>query len=426
VIAETRIAGPASPRGRGAAPGAAPLPRVSGCRAWRRAAATFGGLALAATQALAQPTVTATVGGSLDSFAEVTHAAEAQQGASGSLSAAYWFANESASLYYELDAGRYATPGDWSYVEQEAGLRYVVGLEDGKARLFLGASGARRSNGYAWSSADYRALGAMANVELRPASTTTLRIGYRVDSRSFPQIAELDQLEQDGFASLLLNLPTRTTLIGELHLGTKSYAGEGSAPGVYDTLGSRSGGGRGMGPGIRSAPVSALDHGQRAGLVTGLLRVAQSLTPRTGASIEYSWRASRGGVPPALIATPAGSFDDGVYDDPFASDARRWRLAVKRVFDGGAALEAFGMWQRQGFTASVALQADGSPLPGDELRRDRVWQAGAGLRLPLFPDRTGPVALDLESGYRFVKHRSNDAFYNYSSHGVGAALSLTY
>ena len=83
-------------------------------------------------------------------------------------------------------------------------------------------------------------------------------------------------------------------------------------------------------------------------------------------------------------------------------------------------------WQHKDYRATPALDIDGEPLPSGALREDRVWRAGARWGVPLFPERTGPFAVDLDLGYAFTNHRSNDAFYDYSSHAVGITLVLAY
>ena len=383
------------------------------------------GLALPAASAFGQPSLTASIGGSLDSYSEASQ--ELTLGAAaGFLGAEYLFADERGSLFYDLDVGRHSASGDWSFVAHEAGLVGRLDLREETARLYLGGSASWRSNGEAWSYADYRALGAFANLELRPSLTTTVRLGYRVDARNFPHIPELDQLEQDGFASVLLNFPTRTTLIGELHLGTKSYEGAGLGFVAPDTQAHSSSQARGMGPSLRTPLAAVAGSGERAHQLSGLVRLAQSLADRTGASVQFSWRNAGGAVPPAVVTTPPDFFGDGVYDDPFASSARSWRLGLKHVFGAGLVAEASGAWLDREFTATPALQEDGSVHPGGELRQDRLWRATAGLKLPLFPARTGRLALDLECGYSLVHHRSNDAFYSYTSHSVGAVVLLNY
>jgi hypothetical protein len=156
------------------------------------------------------------------------------------------------------------------------------------------------------------------------------------------------------------------------------------------------------------------------------VRVAQSLADRTGLSVDYSARHTSGDVPPALITTPAHFYDDGVYDDPFASDARRLGANLKHVFVGAGVMRGWVAWQKKDYRATPALDLDGEPFAGGELRQDRVWRAGASWRLPLFPALTGRVLVNLDLGYAFADHRSNDAFYDYVSHAFGFTLGLAY
>jgi hypothetical protein len=131
-------------------------------------------------------------------------------------------------------------------------------------------------------------------------------------------------------------------------------------------------------------------------------------------------------VPPALVTTPALFFDDGVYDDPFASEARGWRATLKHVRPGGATFEAWVDGVRKDFTATLALDAEGAPLQAAALRADRIVRAAASVSLPLLPSRTGAVELSLLARYDFTRQRSNDAFYRYTAHGATLGLSVGY
>lgn len=315
---------------------------------------------------------------------------EDMQGAvSGSAAADYEFAGERGRLFYGLDAGTYATPGDWSFLEHNAGFSWRLGSD--RRRVYLGARGTLRRNGLDWSAADYAGALAFANAEVGLGARAKVRFGYSLAGREFTGLPALDHLEHDAFGSLLVNLPSRTTLLGEAHLGAKSY--------------------------------SAAVH---ANQVTWLGRVAQSLADRTGLSVQVSGRTTSGDVPPILVTTPPAFLDDGVYDDPFASDAFAVRAALKHVLKGGAVLEAEGSWQRKDYVATLALDAMGAPLAPDTLRLDESWRGQLRAAIPMWSARTGPVAVTLDLAYAFLERSSNDAFYDRGSHGVLAAVSLKY
>jgi hypothetical protein len=352
----------------------------------------------------------------------------------GGLDAEALFAQERGRAFYTLDAGTFGSPGDWSFFQHDAGLTWRLGDAAG-AHAFLGVSGTLRRNGEAWAAADYGALGAKLNGVWSPRAGLTLRAGLRADVRRFDDLPPLDQVETSGFASVLLNLASRTTLIGEVWLGGKAYAGGSFVVATGDEPAAAqvpAGAGRGrsqgsMGPGVRPGGLVTVTEGKdRAGQVTGLVRAAQSLGLRTGLSLQLTRRSVFGSVPPVVVTLPALLFEDGVYDDPYASDASSARGAVKHAFPGGGEVEVSGYWLDKAYVATVALDASGEPLPDGSLRADTVWQAAVSASVPVLGGRTGDVALALELGWDYTRHRSNDAFYRYDAQAVRVGLSARY
>lgn len=396
-------------------------------------------LAVASTVALprsspAQFSIEASVVPALESLSPDGSARESRGTVDGGLDAEALFASERGRVSYTLDAGTYATPGDWSFLQHDAGLTWRLG-DTASSHAFLGVAATLRRNGDAWAAADYDAIGAKANFVFRPRRGLTLRAGVGADARRFGELPALDQVEGSGFASVLFNLPSRTTLIGEVFLGGKSYAGEtvlvpdgGAVTGAATHTGDakRQGTG-GMGPDVRPAGVAAVTAGDdAAGQLTWLVRAAQSLDERTGLSLQYTRRNVFGSVPPVVVTTPALFFEDGVYDDPYASDASAVRAALKRVFAGGATAAIEGYWLDKGYVAAVALDETGEPRADEALRADTVWRAAAWASVPVLGQRTGAVSLALDLGWQYTRHRSNDAFYRYDAHAVRVGLSAAY
>ncbi len=404
-----------------------------------RAALLFIAATLATDGSLAaQPAFTASLGRAFNALSALPTDVSTRQTTAASIEAEHEFANQRFRLFYEMDAGTFTTEGDWHYSLHTAGATYRIPFgSDAKNTVFLTASGSLRSNGLDWETAGFRALGIRANVQLQPRETAAIRFGYRMDARTFPDLAALDQIEHDAFVSVLVNLPTRTTLVGEIHAGAKSYQAY-SVTSTYQLAGDATPQhtgryGRGMGPGLRSGAQApngqgsqvSVVPGTRAEQVTWLARVAQSLTDRTGVMAQFTQRSRFGSVPPVLITTPASFFDDGVYDDPFASAARTVTAGAKRQFARGVVLEASASVARKNYAGAAPLDVTGLPIDG-VLRADRIARGAAGATLPLFPARTGKVGLDLNIDYFLVRHRSNDAFYNYTSHGVGVGMTASY
>jgi hypothetical protein len=396
----------------------------------------LGVAAFLGTPARAQVGLEARLGGSLDSLKDL-NGSDVSGAAAGFVNPEYVFASGHGRVEYTLSGGSYAAEGDWTYLAHRLGGTYQFDLgSSDRLRLYLSGSADWRRNGEDWAYADYRALGAMSNLEWQPRDTVTFRAGYRFDARDFPDLAALNQDEHSGFASLNLNLKTRTTLIGEVRFGAKAYEGETpvtiveqavEGSGMPSPVGRGSGGtGRGLTSGVRTVVVYGDPTGEDARQLTWLARVAQSLGNRTGLSVQYHQRTTSGSVPPALVTVPPLFFDDGVYDDPYASDARTWSASLKHAFSGGAVAQAYGYRQDKDFNSAVALGADGLPLAGEPLREDRITRAGLELSLPFLRSRSGAVSLGLEIGYVYTDARSNDAYYDYSSHALGLGLTVAY
>ena len=394
----------------------------------------------AAVTATAQVSVSSSVGGSFASFSEGAAASTRRQDVAATAGFEHLFNEERGRVYYDFDGGTFDSPGDWTYYLNTAGFTYRFGADDATARrLYLNGSFVVRKNGDAWAAADYSALGGGLNGEFHPRDHLTLRTGYRADYRSFSDMSALSQFEQRGFASVLANFQSKTTIIAEANLGAKLYDGQvlldpiivttpGAAAGT--TTGTAHGGGMGRGPAMRGATAWVLPQSQAqsgtAGLASGLFRVAQSLSDRTGVHGQVAFRQTFGAVPPALVTTPAGFFDDGVYDDPFASDAISGQGGLTRAFKSGAELEAAVNYADRRYTSTPALDAGGSELPGSPLRQDRVWRGAIVWSQPILGARTGKAALSVDLGYRFIASASNDAFYDYTSHGFALGFSVHY
>ena len=251
-----------------------------------------------------------------------------------------------------------------------------------------------------------------------------------------------------------MSLPSRTTLIGEAAVGWKRFdAGVLSVAiptpviGIQTSTAPQQGTGSqaAMGPGsMGQGPSSAVGQRGPAGQLTTLLvtpvatsspgsarqitvfgRVAQSLADRLALTFDVSWRNAGGAVAPAIVATPEMMIDDGVYDDPYASDATVLRAGVKRVFEAGRELEAgVSRWSKY-YENTPAFDIDGAAFAG-LMREDDIWRFEASWRESLLPSRTGNVGLALLTTYTFMDSSSTDAFYDYRSHRARVLLAISY
>lgn len=343
-------------------------------------ASSLGLLASLAAPAAAQTSFTVSIGRTFQSLAT---ADETGQATDASFDVERSF-SKYVRLFYKGDLETFSSPGDWGYALHGGGVVLDnAPASDTATRVVAGASGWWRTNGDAWSAAGYTGLRGFVDVEWHPSATATIHAGYQFDARAFNELPELDQREHTVFASVLANVqPTRTAVIGEVVSGAKTYA---------------------------ASPDSTSPAARQ---VTVLGRVAQNVTADIGVSLQYMRRFTFGRVPPALVLTPPLFFDDGVYDDPFASDARSWRIGATRLIGSSGSLDA----------AIAQAHKDYS----DFARFDTILRAGVTWTLPVLRGRTGPVGVNVNLGYGYTDHQSTDLFYNYTSHALAVGMTFAY
>jgi hypothetical protein len=126
-----------------------------------------------------------------------------------------------------------------------------------------------------------------------------------------------------------------------------------------------------------------------------------------------------------VVTTPARFFDDGVYDDPYASDSTLARVSLKSLAWHDIELGAHASWQDKPYGATPAFDAEGNTIDG-VLRHDRVVRAAARASFPIAAARTGAFDVDLLCGYDFTRDRSTTAAYTYTSHALGVGIQVGY
>lgn len=388
-------------------------------------------LTLWAAAVEAQPSFDARLGLGLDTW-RAGATTENKLAFSGTFAPEVLFADERGRAWYALDAGNADASGDWTSVHHALGARWRFDLGSDAVQAFVGGGLDLQRNGDAWQDADYDGAHAFFNLVGRRVGPLTLRGGVRLARRSFAGLPALDQDEAEGFAAALFNFESKTTVIAELRYGGKRWEGQPAfhvpASSTFAPSGSSGMGGRGAGRGIGGtgvmvpatpeAIVPAIPAAD-ARQWTAMLRLAQGLGEKAGVHVQWLQRGLDGDPAPLRLETPAGYFDDGVLDDPYASELLAVQAGLSRNWGDATSLRLTGEWRRRDFPAAGFADA---AVPA---RQDRVWRGLARLSLPLLAEKTGDFALGLSLDYAYTDSASDDAFYDYRHHAAGVSLTLS-
>lgn len=328
-----------------------------------------------------------------------------QQRVGGSAAFDYLFASEHGRAFYEMTLETFGTPDTMRTWLHNAGLTGTFG--DETRSIEIGGSAFWRANEGTWADAGFRGVNVIASAQAKPASLLTISGSYALYMRTFPDQPALDQVEQFGSWRALLNLPSRTSLVGVLSIGRKAYDGQElvAVPTGTAVASSRQGSGTGRGwRQIGFVPIQLERVGEPGARSdwSWAARVAQSLDDRTGFWIEREQRRTSGDLPPALVWTPPLFYEDGVYDDPYVVDADTWRAGVKHIFASGIEI---------GATGSVSDRAYAGLTRADRLTRARfetTW--------PFVSGRSGSI--DGVASYAFFQNASSEPDESYRAHQV--------
>lgn len=338
---------------------------------------------------------------------------------SGAASIEHWFAHDLGRVFYEVALDRYQTDDAWdTWLHNAGGVRTFT---FGKTSLDAGAAFFWRATSGGWADAGFRGVNLQSSVQ-RELPRGSVMVGHNFYVRRFEDAPALDQIEHAGNVRALANFPSRTTLIAAASVGWKRYDG-----GTIATSASGDAGSAGRGPGrgnMLLRPVvtySIAGDPIRRTSWSWSARVAQSLDDRTGVWMEREERRTDGEPPPAIVWTPPLFYDDGVYDDPYAIEARTWRAGVRHLFARGDELGVWASRSQRGYAGLGVLDATGE-VSGQ--RTDTLVRGGVDATILL--QATSRVDLRLVGGYGYVKNGSNDAAEAYRSHVVSLGLNLRF
>lgn len=346
---------------------------------------------------------------------------EKQVNATGSVALDHGFASGRGTLFFDSALDRFAGTDPWQTWLHNAGV--IGAFPIGKTRLEAGGSAFLRANTGPWADAGFAGLSGVALVE-RAWDALTLTGAYGAYVRRFGDLSALNQFEHQASLRAHANLPSRTTLIGAVALGGKTYEG---SPAAVETalpvdVGPRGIGRRGQlipGRSVATLIGDAVNVGSARTQWSWTARVAQSLADRTGVWIEREERRTDGDPPPAVVWTPPLFYEDGVYDDPYAIDARTWRAGVKHAFPRGDELVFWASRSQRDFAGLVVDEA--SSL----LREDTLLRAGIEARVPLTAG-TRRIGVDLNGGYGYAWNRSSELLERYRAHALWVGFELAF
>lgn len=347
-------------------------------------------------------------------------------------------------FFYAGNANLFRQYAARQYFSNSLGASYVkpFGADDENS-WNIGATYYVRSNKEQFNYYDFNQILGTASVKyyLNTEAGLLSRAGYRLRYRSYANLGEFTYLENYGFASLSKFFETKTTAILELALGNKRYVS--TITKSTSTAGSTNGGGgmgehggMGNGSGDDHTMVSSMNGGMPPGSslisygspsttqLIGTLRVAQSISPTTGASLQFlkRWDMSER---TRFLSNGAVDFqgDEELWDDPYGYQSYEYNATITQVLPWGMSARVSADYFTKDYARRIFLASD-TDIPTGPLRADTRFVGGIDVKQSFEDGWFVFDAITLNMTYLFIHNTSNDSYYNFRNNAFALGITM--
>lgn len=319
----------------------------------------------------------------------------------------YDFSNDKQGLrgFYQGNAGLFDTYNTRNYLIHSAGLEYYRYFGPKGDKLNAGISGTLRRHepDYKWY--EYKQGYLYFSFKKVLYSSFYAYLGANLKLREYEYLAPYSFWQNVLYLRISRFFGTGTTLIGETDFLQKQYLNDRPVENF---------------PGLLTE-----GNGHNRQWI-GLLRAAQSLTPTTGLSAQFSIRRSLESSVRYLI-DEAGYYysDEELFDDVFGYESERIETTLKQRLPGSITLSIGGTLLYKHYSNRLALDLDGYPFIDNRLRDDSRLIGQISLSKSWRYSKTfKPVVLTAE--YMYLDNRSNDPYYRFNTNYFTVGISQAY
>ncbi|MCU0645036.1 MAG: hypothetical protein MUC94_12340, partial [bacterium] len=280
---------------------------------------------------------------------------------------------------------------------------------------------------------DYQTLTPYAQLRWDLWQTTPIQLGYRFRHRDFQNLSELSYQEHHGFFQVRHFFPSRTTFIGEINLGQKTYTNLQNAGEVIIVTPKNSDKGRGQshgwGKGMMASDTSVVAYNMTALKAQQLnlsAKFAQSIFSKTGMSIEYIKQLTPSNNIRYLTGLEYSySKDDELYDDPYAYSSDELEVTITQVLPWQSSLKLYANWADKKYLYSIVTDSTVSPTQVNENRRDRQQLIGLIVQKNFKLNRV-LKSLSFYASANYLANQSNDLYFDFDGFFVHSGFEFIF
>lgn len=302
-------------------------------------------------------------------------------------------------------------------------------LQGRQLQLNIGANAQLRLNKPEYNIYDYSDWYVYSQVHYAPGQSLPIEFGYRFRSRQFSNLPELSYYEHFGFLRIKHFFPTKTTFIGEIDLADKTFRHQQILEEMIITSVGSDGMGRGRKHGQGNGEVST-DTAIVAYNLTApqthqwrlQLKLAQSLTPTTGISLEYSRRFKPSDQTRYLGGQEYSySREDELYDDQYTYSSHEGSLVLTKLLPWSSQAKVYATMHEKDYIYPAYANDENQ---ADVMRHDIQTMLGIEMRKPF---NLGMIIQNITAQFScfYLNNDSNDAYFKFRGSIFSAGVEFT-
>ncbi len=277
---------------------------------------------------------------------------------------------------------------------------------------------------------DFTSLSFFSQLGINFQQNLPIEIGYEIEYQNYPALTQFSYFEHVGLMRLKYFLPTKTTFIGELNFNSKNYTHsqdldeyEFEHPGQGNRFGHPMGNGGKKWPPYADSVMTASNLSVTNSTQWRLsLRLAQSISPKTGISAAYT-RQFKPSKTARYLKEQIYSFsiNNSLYDDPFTYESTGYQLQISQLLPASSSLKLY-----YDFTDKIYDYPTTSPLLlKNNNRHDKQEVAHLEYQIPLFKTRFNN-RLSLNFVYEYLVNVSNDDYFDYRGFVIETGVNFVF
>ncbi len=284
-----------------------------------------------------------------------------------------------------------------------------------------------------FDSYDYATWLALARWRLHFWQRSPLQAGYQFRHRNYWNLPELTYSEQLVFLTIKHFFPTRTTVIGELNWGQKTFAHGSAADKMIVTTNPNSPKGRGYHHGPKK-PIFHSDSTVTAYNLTAStaelwrlrLLLAQSVFPTTGMSLQYQRQLAPSQNNRYLLGVDYFYYpNDDLFDDPYSFESHEWEATLTQLLPWSSSLKLRAYRIDKNYFYSITPDSVTTAQISFTERQDR--QQGLGITLMKRSSlKHLAKGLTVYLSVNYLSNRSNDPYFDYRGYFVDAGCGVSF